>query len=256
MCLNNGGLLAVDPITGTQVSMGLAFAAGVLSLASPCVLALVPAYLAYMTGVSSRPGQDDAASQGGRPARWVTLHALFFIAGFTLIFIALGASASLIGRALITNQALIGKIAGVLVAGFGLHTMGLLHIPWLDRQKRWTYKGGTGQPHQSFLIGMAFAAGWTPCVGPILGGILAIASVHATLWDGVRLLFAYAVGMGLPFLLMAATIGKSTALLDALKRRHRVIEVTSGLLLIVIGVMLYTDSFSLLARYVNFYNIL
>ena len=103
---------------------------------------------------------------------------------------------------------------------------------------------------------MAFAAGWTPCVGPILGAILAIASVHATLWDGVTLLFAYALGMGLPFLLMAATLGKSTSLLQALKKRHRAIEVASGLLLIVIGIMLYTDSFTLLARYVNFYNIL
>lgn len=242
----------VDPISGTQVSLGLAFAAGFLSLVSPCVLALVPVYLAYMTGVSLRP-QEKSASVG-RSTRFVVLHALFFIAGFTLVFVALGASASLIGRALITNQALLGKIAGVLVAGFGLHTMGLLHIPWLDRQKRWTYKGETGQPHQSFLIGMAFAAGWTPCVGPILGGILAIASVHATLWDGVKLLLVYAAGMGLPFLIMAATLGKSTALLDALKRRHRLVEVTSGLLLIAIGVMLYTDSFSLLARYVNYFN--
>jgi len=186
----------------------------------------------------------------------VLLHALSFVGGFTLIFIALGASASLLGRFLITNQLLLGKIAGVLVAAFGLHTMGLLHIPWLDRQKSFQYRGATGRPHHSFLIGMAFAAGWTPCVGPILGAILAIASVHATLWDGVTLLFAYALGMGLPFLLMAATLGKSTSLLQALKKRHRAIEVASGLLLIVIGIMLYTDSFTLLARYVNFYNIL
>ena len=183
-----------------------------------------------MTGISLRPG--DGAVDARRSPRTVTLHVSFFIVGFTLVFIALGASASLIGRLLIANQMLLGKIAGVLVAGFGLHTMGILNIPWLDRQKRWTYKGSTGRPHQSFVIGMAFAAGWTPCVGPILGGILAIASVYATLWDWVTLLFSYAIGMGLPFLLMAATIGKSTALLDTLKRRHRTIEVTSGLLLI------------------------
>lgn len=248
--------MAVDPISTTQVSIGLAFTAGVLSLVSPCVLALVPVYLAYMTGVSLRPGGGQQHADSRRSPRSVLLHSLFFIGGFTLIFIALGASASLLGRILVTNQLLLGKIAGVLVAGFGLHTMGLLNIPWLDRQKRWQYRGATGRPHQSFLIGMAFAAGWTPCVGPILGAILAIASVHATLWDGIALLFAYAVGMGLPFLIMAATLGKSTALLEALKRRHRAIEVTSGLLLIAIGVMLYTDSFSLLARYVNFYNIL
>lgn len=245
----------MDPIAGTQVSMGLAFAAGVLSLASPCVLALVPVYLAYMTGVSVGAGP---ASEGDRRAssKSVIMHALFFVAGFTLIFIALGASASLIGRLLITNQQLLGKIAGVLVAGFGLHTMGALHIPWLDRQKRWTYQGSTGRPHHSFLIGMAFAAGWTPCVGPILGGILALASVHATLTHGITLLLVYALGMGVPFLLMAATLGRSTALLDALKRRHRAIEVTSGLLLIAIGIMLYTDSFSIIARYVNYYGIL
>lgn len=246
----------MDPISTTQVSVGLAFAAGVLSLVSPCVLALVPVYLAYMTGVSLRPGQGEErpGASGSQPS--VLLHALSFVGGFTLIFIALGASASLLGRFLITNQLLLGKIAGVLVAAFGLHTMGLLHIPWLDRQKSFQYRGATGRPHHSFLIGMAFAAGWTPCVGPILGAILAIASVHATLWDGVTLLFAYALGMGLPFLLMAATLGKSTSLLQALKKRHRAIEVASGLLLIVIGVMLYTDSFTLLARYVNFYNIL
>jgi len=246
----------MDPISGTQVSMGLAFAAGLLSLASPCVLALVPVYLAYMTGVSVGVGTQDSGRGQGAGSGSVILHALFFVLGFTLVFTALGASASLIGRILIVNQQLLGKIAGVLVAGFGLHTMGVLHIPWLDRQKRWTYQGSTGRPHQSLFIGMAFAAGWTPCVGPILGGILAMASVHATLADGVMLLLWYAAGMGLPFLLMAATLGRSRALLDALKRRHRVIEVTSGLLLIAIGVMLYTDSFSLIARYVNFYGFL
>lgn len=246
----------MDPISPTQVSVGLAFAAGVLSLVSPCVLALVPVYLAYMTGVSLRPAHDQEQPGASGSRSSVLLHALSFVGGFTLIFIALGASASLLGRFLITNQLLLGKIAGVLVAAFGLHTMGLLHIPWLDRQKSFQYRGATGRPHHSFLIGMAFAAGWTPCVGPILGAILAIASVHATLWDGVTLLFAYALGMGLPFLLMAATLGKSTSLLQALKKRHRAIEVASGLLLIVIGIMLYTDSFTLLARYVNFYNIL
>ena len=129
----------MDPISTTQVSVGLAFAAGVLSLVSPCVLALVPVYLAYMTGVSLRPGQGEErpGASGSQPS--VLLHALSFVGGFTLIFIALGASASLLGRFLITNQLLLGKIAGVLVAAFGLHTMGLLHIPWLDRQKSFQY---------------------------------------------------------------------------------------------------------------------
>ncbi len=234
--------------SATQVTYGFAFLAGVLSLLSPCVLALVPAYIAYISGVSAQVGADTSAINTTR----VRAHALLFILGFTVVFILFGASATLLGRLLITNQVLLGKIAGVLVAGFGLHTLGLLRIPGLDLQRGWTYSGQSGKLHQSFLIGMAFATGWTPCVGPILGGILALASVSATLWQGITLLLSYAVGMGLPFLLIAVTLGRSERILTVIKRRHRVIEVAGGLLLIVIGVLLYTDSFSLLARYFNF----
>ena len=161
------------------------------------------------------------ASEAPRSARTVTLHALFFI---SRLYAGLRRPRG-VGqphRAVAHRQSeLLGKIAGVLVAGFGLHTMGILTFPGSTGKRDGPTRVRTGRPHHSFLIGMAFAAGWTPCVGPILGGILAIASVHATLWDGVKLLFSYAVGMGLPFLLMAATLGKSTALLDILKRRHR-----------------------------------
>lgn len=237
----------MDGIASTQVTLGLAFLAGVLSLISPCVLALVPAYLTYISGVSARTG----ASEGrGSPA--VVGHALLFVAGFSLLFVIYGASASLLGRFLIVNQRLLAQVAGVLVAGFGLHTLGILRIPGLDLERRLRYRGPSGKPHQSFLIGAAFAAGWTPCVGPILGAILAMASVSATLWQGVVLLVAYSAGMGLPFLLIAATLGKSERLLASIKRRYRAVEIATGLLLIAIGVMLYTDSFSLLARYFNY----
>lgn len=233
--------------SSTQVTFSFAFLAGVLSLLSPCVLALVPAYVAYMSGVSAQ-----GAPEATNSARRVRAHALIFILGFTVIFVLFGASATLLGRLLITNQVLLGKIAGVLVAGFGLHTIGLLRIPGLDMQRGWTYSGPSGRLHHSFLIGMAFATGWTPCVGPILGGILALASVSATVWQGVGLLLFYAAGMGLPFLLIAVTLGRSERLLAAIKRRHRIIEVAGGLLLILIGVLLYTDSFTLLARYFNY----
>ena len=235
----------------THITLPLAFLAGVLSLISPCVLALVPAYVTYMSGVSVQRGTEvkGVSSAGSLP---VYAHALLFVAGFTIVFVLFGASASVIGRALITNQQLLGKIAGLLVAGFGLYTIGLLHIPGLDMTKRWTYRGPSGRGHHSLLIGMAFATGWTPCVGPILGGILAMASVSATLWSGVLLLLLYSAGMALPFLLLALTLERSKRLLSVLKRRHRVIEVTSGLLLIGIGVLLYTDSFTLLARYMNY----
>lgn len=236
-------------LEATQVTLGLAFLAGLLSLISPCVLALIPVYVTYMSGVSVR----GAASAGGpRFNSPVLAHALLFIAGFTVLFVLYGASASLLGRLLITNQQLLGKIAGVLVAAFGLHLLGVLHIPWLERERRWQYQGSGGRYHHSLLIGMAFAAGWTPCVGPILGAILALASVHATLWDGVSLLLTYAAGMALPFLGLAAALDRSQGLLAALKRHYRTIEVTSGLLLIAIGAMLYTDTFSTLARYFNY----
>lgn len=237
----------MDAIGSTQVTFGLAFLAGVLSLISPCVLALVPAYLTYMSGVSVR-----AAAAQARGSAPVVAHALLFVAGFSLLFVAYGASASLLGRLLIVNQRLLAQVAGVLVAAFGLHTLGVLRIPWLEREKRLRYRGPSGRLQHSFLIGIAFAAGWTPCVGPILGAILAMASVSATLWQGVLLLLFYAAGMGLPFVLIAATLDKSQRLLGAIKRNHRAVEVASGLLLIGIGIMLYTDTFSLLARYFNF----
>lgn len=239
----------MEGIASTQVTFGLAFVAGVLSLISPCVLALVPAYLTYISGVSVRSGDAEASGKGSLS---VAGHALLFVAGFSLLFVVYGASASLLGRLLIVNQRLLAQVAGVLVAGFGLHTLGLLRIPGLDLERRLRYRGPSGKPHHSFLIGVAFAAGWTPCVGPILGAILAMASVSATLWQGVTLLLFYAAGMGLPFLLIAATLGKSERLLASIKRRYRAVEITSGLLLIAIGVMLYTDTFSLLARYFNF----
>lgn len=242
-----GRLTTMSSIAGgTEVTFGLAFLAGVLSLISPCVLALVPAYITYMTGV--RAAHDEKAR--------ILPHALSFIMGFTIIFVVFGASATLLGRLFLTNQRLIGKVAGVLVAGFGLHTLGLLHIPFLNKERKITYKGPTGKPHNSMLIGMAFAAGWTPCVGPILGGILAIASIQSSVWSGIGLLFTYAIGMGLPFLILALTLERSSGISNILKKRHRTIEIVSGALLVIIGIMLYTDSFTLMARYLNFLNIL
>jgi len=235
----------LDP-TGTQLTLWLAFAAGVLSLISPCVLALVPAYVTYISGTSVP--KDGTA----RPDRQILLNAAMFVIGFTIVFVAYGASASLLGRLLIANQQLVGKVAGVLVAGFGLHTLGVLRIPGLDNERRLSYQGASGRLHQSLFVGMAFAAGWTPCVGPILGGILAIASVAGTLWNGVFLLLCYALGMAVPFLLLAATLGRSNRIVQAIKARHRLVEVVSGTLLILIGILLYTDTFSVLARYFNY----
>lgn len=246
----------MDP-TGTQLTLWLAFAAGVLSLISPCVLALVPAYITYISGAGVA-NANISAKGGARPASEprIIVHAAMFSLGFTAVFVAFGASASLLGRLLIANQLLVAKVAGVLVAGFGLHTLGLLRIPGFDADRRLRYRNASGKYHQSILVGMAFAAGWTPCVGPILGGILAVASVGGTLWHGVVLLLCYALGMAIPFLLIAGSMGRSTRIVQAIKRRHRLVEIASGVLLVAIGIMLYTDTFSALARYFNYLAIL
>lgn len=242
----------MNGVTGAQISLSLAFLAGFLSLVTPCVLALVPAYVTYMTGVAASSSSDVSTHRRLR----VIVHALAFVAGFTLIFLIFGASATLIGRIFLINQRLIGKIAGVLVVGFGLHMLGLLHIPGLSRERRFRYQGPTGRPYHSMLIGMAFAAGWTPCVGPILGGILALASLQQTVWDGIWLLFAYSIGMGLPFLLLSVALQRLRVVTSWLTRRYRAVEIVSGLLLLAIGIMLYTDTFSIMARYFSFLIIL
>ena len=228
--------MSLEGITGTQVSFGTRvsrrdpFACFAVRFGTRSSLSHIYDRNIGSLAIESVDGQPSAA-----------VSRFSFVSGFTLLFILYGASASLIGRFFITNQRLMAQIAGVLVAGFGLHTMGILRIPGLDMQKKWDYRGESGKPHHSLFIGMAFAAGWTPCVGPILGGILAMASVNATLWDGVKLLLFYAAGMGLPFLLMAATLGKANRLLNALKRRYRTIEIVRAYFL-SLSVSCYTPT--------------
>lgn len=233
------------------------------------MLPLIPAYLTHITGASfgpnapgGAPGASPPAGFGaGRaplpahaPGGWQTiLAALFFVAGFSAVFIAFGATASALGELLSFNQATIRRVAAVLVVFFGLHTAGLLRLPWLDRERRAAFRPSRPGLLNSLWIGMAFAAGWTPCVGPILGSILLYAGTEATLWRGVALLSAYSAGLAAPFLLLALLLGRVSAVVPAIARRGAWIERASGVFLIGIGLMLYFDIFLLLPQWFNYY---
>ncbi|MDE0529020.1 MAG: cytochrome c biogenesis CcdA family protein [Truepera sp.] len=220
--------LETPPVTPT---LPLAFMAGLFSFLSPCVLPLVPSYLAYVGGSA------EARSTAVR-------NALLFIAGFSLIFTALGASASLLGALLRANQALLTVIGGLLVLLFGLIMLGAIRLPWLYRDTRLQLRGTAGKPWGAVLLGMAFAAGWSPCIGPVLGSILTLAGASGTLSQGVLLLGSYALGLGLPFLLAALAL---ESFLRATKRIQRFtpwLERGAGALLVIAGLLMVSGTYT------------
>lgn len=223
----------------THITAGIAFLAGLVSFVSPCVLPLVPAYLSLLTGESVEDLQAETTAR----ARIQTLaHAAAFVAGFSLIFIALGLSASAIGGALDANRSLIAQIGGVLVVILGLHMMGMIRIPWLMMDKRVHLRRERASFWTSWIVGMAFAAGWSPCIGPILAGILAIASQQHSTQAAVLLAF-YCLGLAIPFLVAAGAVGAVLPMLRRLRSSIRVIEFGSGVFLIAVGLVLVNDAF-------------
>src|SRR5579885_1034262 len=231
----------------SQVSFGVAFVAGLASFLSPCVLPLVPIFLAQMVGQSVSQAAETATK------RMVTfLHSLAFVAGFTLAFIALGASASTLGGFLHANQFLLREIGGVLLVIIGLHMTGILKLPFLYWQKRFEYHPSRPSYPASFLIGLVFAIGWTPCVGLILGSILGLAANAATLREGVLLLLAYSLGLGVPFLLLGLGLNQVSQVLKKLKPHLGKIEVATGAVMIAMGVLIYFNLLITLNRFFNF----
>lgn len=211
-----------------------AVVAGVLSFTSPCCLPLLPGYLSY---VSALP----VAELGEREARRVTIRAaLGFVLGFTLVFTALGVAVSFAGEALVRQQASIVRWFGVLIVALGLSTMGVLRVPWLARERRLDLARVPRGPAWSVPMGMAFAAGWAPCVGPILATILATASVGGTAWWGGTLLALYSLGLGLPFIGLAVGFNRAQGSLAWLRRHARSIELAGGALLVGVGVLFVT----------------
>lgn len=228
-----------------SISLPTAFLAGIVSFLSPCVLPLVPGYLSYISGISSEEMREgaDAATQ-----RRVLINALGFILGFSLVFIALGATATFIGTFLTEKLPLLSKIAGVVIVIFGLHTMGIFKIKALYMEKRFQVAAKPAGFIGSVLVGLAFAFGWTPCIGPILAAILTYAAQQETLGQGIGLLVSYSLGLGVPFFLTAMAINAFFRMFDKLKRHMRVIEIVSGLLLIMVGVLIYTNNLAMMAN--------
>lgn len=235
----------------SQLTVGVAFFAGLASFLSPCVLPLVPIYLAQLVGQSVYQSAETEAES--KPARFVTFfHAAIFVAGFTLAFIALGATASTLGGFLSAHQFALRQIGGVLLVLIGLHLTGLLKLPFLYWQKRFTFHPARPSYPASFLIGLIFAIGWTPCVGLILGPILALAASAATLRQGVFLLLAYSLGLGIPFLLLGLGLDRFSRLLKWLKPHLGKIEVGTGIIMITMGVLIYFNLLLSLDRFFSF----
>jgi cytochrome c-type biogenesis protein len=236
----------------SQVSISVAFLAGLASFLSPCVLPLVPIYLAQLVGQSIYQSSDTLGNEIERPARLNTfLHALVFVAGFTVAFVSLGATASALGAFLKIHQFLLRQVGGVLMVIIGLHLTGIFKLPFLYRTKRFQYRPNRPGYPASFLIGLIFAIGWTPCVGLILGPILVLASNAGTLREGVMLLLIYSLGLGIPFLLLGLGLDRLSKLLKWLKPHTWKIEIGTGIIMIALGVMIYFNLLLTLNRFFN-----
>ena len=235
-----------------DVSLFAAFGAGVLSFISPCVLPLVPGYISYISGASleeMRGGPTGVKSS--RTRRQMLITSLAFVLGFSIVFVAFGASATALGHVLLRQKAILEKIAGAVVILFGLHLAGVFRIRWLDKDTRVQTSKRPAGPLGAMLVGVAFAFGWTPCIGPILGGILTIAGSKSSVQEGILLLAVYSAGLGIPFLLTALAIDRFFAASARIRRHYRTIELVSGALLVVIGVLIFTDQFTVLANWAS-----
>ena len=230
-----------------NITLGLAFLAGLASFLSPCVFSLVPAYVGYLSGRA-------AGGEGGKNSKFVTFtHGLAFVLGFSIVFILLGVAASAFGGALYDIRTWLAKIGGIVVIIFGLHMIGVYRIPFLEYDTRvqelpdpkWGYLS-------SVMLGVFFSAGWSPCVGPVLGAILTLAINGGDIGLGARLLTAYSAGLAIPFLIAALGIGWVGAALRKYGKAMHYVEIGMGIILVIVGIMLFSGTFELLARFGTF----
>jgi cytochrome c-type biogenesis protein len=240
-----------------NVTLLAAFGAGLLSFISPCVLPLVPGYLSYVSGLSLdelRGTTTSRAAELSDNARTrVIVASLSFILGFSLVFIALGATASAAGQFLLERLPVLSRVAGAVIILFGLHTMGVLRIEWLYQTKQVQTSRKPAGPFGAMLVGAAFAFGWTPCLGPILAGILAVGASRDTVGDAVQLLATYSLGLGVPFLLTGLAINRFFGAMAKIRRHYHAIELVSGALLVVIGLLIFTNRFTVIAQWLSPY---
>jgi len=235
-----------------QVPIYTAFAAGLVSFLSPCVLPLVPGYISIISGSSL--DQLKAQEKDSSLFRTVLMNSVLFIVGFSITFILLGASATWIGQVLASRMRLFGQLAGLVLIVFGIHLTGLIKINALYKDKRFHNVQKPRGMLGALVLGLAFAFGWTPCIGPILAGILTIASTKQTVTEGMFLLAIYSAGLGIPFLLTSLALNQFLAFYGRFKKHFHAVEVASGALVIAIGILILTGSLSRLATYFAFLN--
>ena len=236
----------MDPFNITYLG---AFGAGVLSFASPCVLPLIPAYLCFLGGASL----DELTAEGGvdkQVQRRVFISAIAFVLGFSTVFIVLGATATAVSSLVAENINILSKIAGVVIVIFGLHYMGLFKIGFLNFEKRVHVESRPTSLIGAYIIGLAFAFGWTPCVGPILATILMVAASGDEVMYGVSLLTVYALGIGLPFLLAAFAVKPFMSFLGRFRKHMRTVELAIGALLVITGIAIFTGSLAEVSNWI------
>lgn len=231
----------------SQITVWLAFLAGLASFLSPCVFSLVPAYVGYLGG--------RAAGAGDQPSRWLTFsHGLAFVMGFSVIFITLGVAASFAGGLLYDLRYWLAKIGGIVVVVFGLHMIGVFHIPFLAYDTRVQQAPDPKLGYlSSALMGVFFSAGWSPCVGPVLGAILTLAVNGGSVSQGATLLSFYSAGLAIPFLIAALGIGWVSTILKKYNKVMRYVEIAMGVILVIVGIMLFTGIFELIAQQGQFF---
>jgi cytochrome c-type biogenesis protein len=236
-----------------HTSLLAAFLAGLLSFVSPCVLPLVPSYVSYISGMSIDQLRHSEWQEGNRS--FILSNTLVFVAGFSTVFIGFGASASAFGEWLATYQEEIRKTGGLLIIVFGLSVIGFIRLPGLMAEKRLHLVRRPGGYAGSFMVGATFAAGWTPCVGPVLGAMLLYAAASDTLMDGVTLLACYSLGLGLPLLAISVAMDRFLLSFRLLRSYAGLISIASGLFLIVFGVVMYRDGLGQLTSVFERYGI-
>lgn len=226
-----------------SVGIAISFTAGILSFLSPCVLPLIPSYVSFITGLSI----DDVQ----RSRRIALAHSLLFITGFTLVFLALGATATVLGQMLLRNRDWVGRIGGVLVIALGLYLLGVFNVGALGRERRLHIATKPLGYFGTLVVGMAFAAGWTPCIGPILGAVLTYTASSADLNRGLVLLLSYSLGLAVPFLLAALMIDRFMALFQRYRGALIWTSRASGVLLIAVGILMVTGSMTVLSAWLQ-----
>ncbi|MGE5315424.1 MAG: cytochrome c biogenesis CcdA family protein [Acidobacteriota bacterium] len=231
-----------------NIGIVTAFIFGLLSFVSPCVLPIVPGYISFISGFSLEEMKDSASNKSAM--RSIILNSVFFILGFTLVFIIMGATATSIGRILNEHLDLVSKVAGVLIVIFGLHMAGAFKLNFLNYEKRFHMQDKKFGILGSFLVGTAFAFGWTPCIGPVLAGILVVASQQETVMQGILLLASYSLGLGIPFFITGVSINLFFGFFNKVKKYFHAIEVAGGTLLVVLGILIFTNYLTVIASYI------